>query len=87
MPVPRPAPNHATYEIASGAPSRVAMIPMIATVRIAAPRRIRVTDDVRTTARDCHQLPIDQLTVPNVITTPASASDRPRTPVSIRGMK
>ena len=85
--MPKPAANQATYEIASGAPTRVAMMPMIATVRIAAPRRIRVTDDVLTMARDCHQLPIDQLTVPNVITTPASASDRPRTPVSIKGMK
>ena len=66
--MPSPATNQATYETATGAPNSVAMMPAIAIVRMAPPSRTSATEDVRAIARDCHQFPTDQLTVPSVMT-------------------
>src|SRR6266508_1426742 len=86
-PIPSPARAQPMYGTMMGTDVRPAATPAIPTATTLVPAATRVGAPIRPIVRDCHQLPRDQATVASVTTMPASATDNPRTPVSIRGTK
>src|SRR5438046_1667262 len=84
-PMPSPATAHAAYVTSSDTLVNPVATPSVPNATAAAPPITRRDAGTEVTARDCHQLPVDQLTVASVMTRLASAMESPRILVSISG--